>query len=95
MESRKAKRSPKWTAAPIDAILTAIEAHRKHIPVLGSFSFEVTMASKQQAYKIVTAKVRIYLYACMGIFYYFIVSLRHSRNMFLCFAGKLHKYFWR
>ena len=30
MESRKAKRSPKWTAAQLDALLTTIEAHREH-----------------------------------------------------------------
>ena len=74
-----------WTAVPIDALLTAIEAHSKHM--LGSFSSELTMASKQQAWKIVTTKIRICLYACMGIFCHFIVSLRHSRNMFLYFAS--------
>ena len=50
------KRSPRWTDTEVKALITAVELNRKHL--LGSFSAEVSMASKQQAWKIVATKVK-------------------------------------
>ena len=58
------KRSPRWTNTEVEALITAIELNRKHL--LGSLSAEVTMASMQQAWKIVTTKANMML-TC-GIF---------------------------
>ena len=49
------KRAPRWSEVEIDALVTAVESNRKQI--LGSFSSEVTLNSKQNAWKIVAFKV--------------------------------------
>ena len=49
------KRAPRWSEMEIDALVTAVESNRKQI--LGSFSSEVTLNSKQNAWKIVAFKV--------------------------------------
>ena len=49
------KRAFRWSEVEIDALLTAVESNRKQI--LGSFSSEVTLNSKQNAWKIVAFKV--------------------------------------
>ena len=41
------KRSPRWTEQEIEALVSVIEIRKKHI--LGSFSSEITAASKQIA----------------------------------------------
>ena len=41
------KRSPRWTEQEVEALVSAIEIRKKHI--LGSFSSEITAASKQIA----------------------------------------------
>ena len=53
------KRSPRWTEQEIEALVGAIEIRKKHI--LGSFSSEITAASKQIAWKQVVMEVS---YAC-------------------------------
>ena len=55
-KSSKEKSSySRWSEVEIDALVTAVESNRKQI--LGLFSSEVTLNSKQNAWKIVAFKV--------------------------------------